>query len=89
MFSPHSTYTDAQLPIDSELQPARRSRLTRCLRIRLQAGEWHLSEDGTGRIGGIFTSLGAAVAFARGELRGVPGGGVVLDFDGAAFDGQA
>jgi hypothetical protein len=65
-----------------------RRRLQRCLRIRLQAGEWHLSEDYTDRIGGIFTSLSAAVAFARRELRGEPGGGVVLDFDGAAFDGQ-
>ena len=47
-----------------------------------------MSEDYTDRIGGIFTSLSAAVEFARGELRGEPGCGVVSDFDGAAFDGQ-
>jgi hypothetical protein len=72
----------------TEVHPRHRSRLTRCLRIRFQAGAWHLSEDRTGRIGGIFTSLSAALAFARRELRGDPGGGVVLDSDGAAFDGQ-
>jgi hypothetical protein len=56
---------------------------TRCLlRIRFEAGAWHVSEDGTARIGGIFTSLSAAIAYARSELRGVPGGGVVHDFDG-------
>jgi hypothetical protein len=72
----------------AEVRAPHRSRPTRCLRIRFQAGAWHLSEDETDRIGGIFTSLSAAVAFARSELRGVSGGGVVLDFDGAAFDGQ-
>jgi hypothetical protein len=80
MASPDSGYTEVHSPD--------RSRPTRCLRIRFQAGAWHLSEDGTARIGGIFTSLSAAVAYARSELRGVAGGGVVLDFDGAAFDGQ-
>jgi hypothetical protein len=39
-------------------------------------------------MGGIFTSLSAAVGYARRELRGVAGGGVVHDFDGAAFDRQ-
>jgi hypothetical protein len=72
----------------AEVQPRNRRRATRCLRIRFQASAWHLSEDYTGRIGGIFTSLSAAIAFARSELRGEPGGCVLLDFDGAAFDGQ-
>jgi hypothetical protein len=89
MASPHSIHTEAPLPMNAELHPARRNRLARCLRIRFHAGEWHLSEDGSGRVGGIFTTLAAAVAFARGELRGVPGGGVVVDFDGNALDGQA
>jgi hypothetical protein len=71
-----------------EVHPARRTAPTRCLRIRFQAGAWHLSEDGTGRIGGIFTSLSAAVAFARSELRGVPSSGVVLELGGAGFDGE-
>ncbi len=72
----------------SEVHSRDRSRPTRCLRIRFRAGAWHLSEDGSDRIGGSFTSLSAAIAYARAEWRGVPGGGVVLDFDGAAFDGQ-
>jgi hypothetical protein len=59
----------------------------RSLRISFQAGAWRLSEDGVDRIGGIFTSLSAAIAYARSELRGVPGG-VALDYDGASFDGE-
>jgi len=31
-------------------------RPTRCLRIRFQAGEWHLSEEGD-QVGGIFRSF--------------------------------
>ena len=80
MSNPVSGYTEVHSP--------KRRRPTRCLRIRFQAGAWHLSEDFTDRIGGIFTSLSAAVDFARGELRGESGGGVVVDFEGAAFDGQ-
>jgi hypothetical protein len=74
---------------DSAYAPTpHRSGPTRCLlRIRFEAGAWHVSEDGTARIGGIFTSLAAAVAYARSELRGVAGGGVVHDFDGATLDG--
>lgn len=72
----------------TEVHSHDRRRSTRCLRIRFQAGAWHLSEDYTDRIGGIFTSLAAAVAFARSELRGEAGGGVLLDFDGATFDGR-
>jgi hypothetical protein len=87
MASPASTY-DSSLSTGSELPSPRRKRFARCLRICFRSGEWHLSEDTTGRIGGIFTSLSAAVAFARNELRGVPASGVVVDLDGAAFDGR-
>ncbi len=81
MTSPDSGHAEVHAPD--------RSRPTRSLlRIRFEAGAWHLSEDGTARIGGIFTSLSAAIAYARSELRGVAGGGVVHDVDGGAFDGQ-
>jgi hypothetical protein len=81
MTRPDSGYAEVPTP--------NRSGPTRCLlRIRFEAGAWHLSEDGTARIGGIFTSLSAAIAYARSELRGVEGGRVVHGFDGATFDGQ-
>jgi hypothetical protein len=82
MTSPDSGYAEVHAPNRS--RPTRR-----LLRIRFEAGAWHLSEDGTARIGGIFTSLPAAIAYAQSELRGVTGGGVVHDFDGGAFDRQA
>jgi hypothetical protein len=65
------------------------NRRPRSLRIRFQAGVWHLSEDGATRIGGMFSSLASAVAYARSELRGVRGARVVLELDGAAYDGGA
>jgi hypothetical protein len=88
MTNPASTYSDGSLASAAELPSPRRRRFARCLRICFRSGEWHLSEDVTGCIGGIFTSLSAAVAFARNELRGVPRSGVVVDLDGASFDGQ-
>ena len=72
----------------AEVPPRNRRRATRCLRIRFQASAWHLSEDYTGTIGGIFTSLSAAIEFARSELRGGPGGCVLLEFDETASDEQ-
>ncbi len=51
------------------------------LRIRFGAGLWHLTEDGAGRIGGVFRSLSSAVDYARSELRGVRGARVVLELD--------
>jgi hypothetical protein len=60
----------------------------RSLRIRVQAGAWHLSEIGADHVGGIFNSLSSAMTYARDELRGVRGGRVVVEFDGAARDGQ-
>ena len=74
-------------PVYPRVQSRGRNGPRRSLRISFQACAWHLSEDGADRIGGIFTSLSAAIAYARSELRGVPGG-VILDFDGAAFDGE-
>jgi hypothetical protein len=55
-----------------------RAGFARCVRIRFQSGAWHLSEDVTGRIGGVFTSLSAAVSFGRSELRGTPGCALVI-----------
>lgn len=51
----------------------------RRLRVSFRAGAWHLHEEGTDMIGGIFTSLSAAVAFGRGEVRGDDGATVVID----------
>jgi hypothetical protein len=56
------------------------------LRIRVQAGAWHLSEIGADHVGGIFSSLSSAMAYARDELRGVREGRVVVEFDGASRD---
>jgi hypothetical protein len=56
------------------------------LRLRVKAGAWHLSEIGADNIGGIFSSLASAMAYARDELRGVRGGRVVVEFEGAAED---
>ena len=62
------------------------SDVPRHLRIRFEAGTWLLSEDGPNRIGGAFASLASAVDFARGELRGVQGGCVVLELGAVARD---
>jgi hypothetical protein len=51
----------------------------RRLRVSFRAGAWHLHEEGTDMIGGIFTSLSAAVAFGRGELRGDEGPTLLVD----------
>jgi hypothetical protein len=56
------------------------------LRIRVQAGAWHLTEIGADNVGGIFGSLSSAMAYARDELRGVQGGRVIVEFDGALPD---
>ncbi len=58
----------------------------RRLRIRFEEGTWRLSEDGLDRIGGRFVSLTSAVDFARGELRGVARGYVVLELGVAGHD---
>jgi hypothetical protein len=58
------------------------------LRLRVRAGAWHLTEIGADNVGGIFGSLSSAMAYARDELRGVRGGRVVVEFDGAVQDGQ-
>jgi hypothetical protein len=61
--------------------PARRS-----LRLRVKAGAWHLSEIGADNVGGIFSSLSSAMAYARDELRGARGGRVGVEFEGGAGD---
>lgn len=63
-----------------------RSFSKRALRIRVQAGAWHLSEIGADHVGGIFSSLSSAMAYARDELRGARGGRVIVEFEGAADD---
>jgi hypothetical protein len=60
---------------------------SRRLRIGFRASAWHLSEDGEDTVGGIFTSLAAAVAFARDEMRGVRGAVLLIELDHAAYDG--
>jgi hypothetical protein len=52
--------------------------------IHFESGAWHLTDDGALRVGGVFTSLWSAVDYARAELRGVPGGRVVLELGGAS-----
>ncbi|MCL2448578.1 MAG: hypothetical protein FWD17_06510 [Polyangiaceae bacterium] len=51
--------------------------------IRFESGAWHLTDDGALRAGGVFTSLWSAVDYVRAELRGGPGGRVVLELDGS------
>jgi hypothetical protein len=60
----------------------------RRVRIGFRAGAWHLSEDGADTVGGIFTSLSAAVAFGRDELRGVRGAVLLIELDGGTYDGR-
>jgi hypothetical protein len=57
------------------------------LRIGFRASAWHLSEDGEDTVGGIFTSLAAAVEFARDEMRGVRGAVLLIELDHATYDG--
>jgi hypothetical protein len=58
--------------------------------IRFESGAWHLTDDGALQIGGVFASLSSAVDYARAELRGVPGGRVVLELgDGRGGHGQS
>jgi hypothetical protein len=59
---------------------------SRILRIGRHAGAWHMSEDGTNTLGGIFTSLPAAVTFGRDELRDVRGAVLVIELDGGSRD---
>jgi hypothetical protein len=66
----------------AEVRPRNLSR--RSLRIRVQAGAWHLSEIGADHVGGVFTSLSSAMAYARDELRGARGARVVVELDGSA-----
>jgi hypothetical protein len=75
---------NTQVVGSAEVYP--RSLPRRCLRLRIQAGVWHLSEIGADNVGGIFSSLSSAMAYARDELRGVRGGRVVVEFEGAADD---
>jgi hypothetical protein len=58
------------------------------LTIRFRAGTWQLTDEGASRMGGMFSSLSSAVDYARGELRGVRGGRIVLELDGPGCDGQ-
>jgi hypothetical protein len=57
--------------------------------IRFESGAWHLTDDGALRIGGVFTSLWSAVDYARGELRGIPRGRVVLELGGGGGHGRS
>jgi hypothetical protein len=38
-------------------------------RLCLRSGVWHLTEEKTGSIGGVFCSVGAALAFVQAESR--------------------
>ena len=77
---------NSHVVVHTEVYP--RSLPGRSLRLRVQAGAWHLTEIGADNVGGIFGSLSSAMAYARDELRGVRGGRVVVEFDGAVQDGQ-
>lgn len=43
-----------------------------------------MSEIGADHVGGVFTSLSSAMAYARDELRGARGARVVVELDGSA-----
>ena len=72
--------------VDEQVRTRGEVRPPRYLRIRCEAGSWRVSEDGPDRIGGRFVSLTSAVDFARGELRGVRGGCVVIELGPSALD---
>jgi hypothetical protein len=50
-----------------------------CFRIAPRSGVWHLWEESSGAVGGIFQSIAAALAFVRGEARRRPGATVVIE----------
>jgi hypothetical protein len=66
-----------------ESQTATADHPSRRLRISFRSGSWHMHEEGTDLIGGIFASLSAAVAFGRSELRGRPGATMVVELEGS------
>ena len=72
--------------VDDRERTAGDIRRPRYLRIRCEARSWRVSEDGPDRIGGRFVSLTSAVDFARGELRGVCGGRVLIELGPSALD---
>ncbi len=67
---------------------ARATSTPRRLHIAFRSGAWHMNEEGEDTLGGIFTSLAAAVAFGRSELRGVHGATLLVDLDGGSYDGK-
>lgn len=69
-------------PIDSFQEDD--SPVERLFRIRLRGGSWHVVEVIVGGVGGIFSALDDAVAFARAEARAVGDARVVIDFGNAA-----
>lgn len=52
-----------------------------CLRFRLSPGRgaWHLTEETRGLLGGVFGSVGAAVAYVVAEARGLAGSTLVVE----------
>jgi hypothetical protein len=75
-----------RVAFDDQVRTRGDVRPPRHLRIRCEAGSWRVSEDGPDRIGGRFVSLTSAVDFARGELRGVCGGRVLIELGPSALD---
>jgi hypothetical protein len=52
--------------------------------LRSKGGIWHLSEDTTGAVGGLFRSAAAALAFARDATRNRPGSSTLVERDDGA-----
>jgi hypothetical protein len=75
------------MPVEDAVVRPATAPAPRRLRIGFRASAWHLSEDGEDTVGGIFTSLAAAVEFARDEMRGVRGAVLLIELDRSAHDG--
>jgi hypothetical protein len=50
-----------------------------CFRLAPIGSVWELTEK-TGGVGGVFATIGAALAFARNEARAAPGSRLVIEF---------
>jgi hypothetical protein len=59
-----------------------------CFRLAPRNGAWHLTEESSGAIGGVFCSIAAAMTFVRAEARRSPGSSVLVEL-GPSVKGHA